>query len=352
MMKVVNVGIIGMGNISDIYCENLCTVHENTRVLACADVNLEVAKAKAEKWGIPLVLSVDDLLANEEIEIVLNLTPPKFHYEITKKALLAGKHVYTEKPLAGTAKEADELVALAEEKQLLFGCAPETNYGASVSTAKELLEEGAIGKILYADARFRGPGDENWHPNPAFLYQEGAGPLFDRGPYFLTDLVYLLGKVDTVFAMTAIGFPTRTITSEPLKGQVFPVETPSHVQGLLRFANGAIASTLFSFDMRCPYDSAVEIFGTEGSILIRMPIGFGTPVQLCKNGGQYEEVPNINDRTGNIRGYAVSCMAQCLIDGTKEHPAPASIGRHIVEIMEKYYESADSGALCHVNSKP
>ena len=352
MMKVVNVGIIGMGNISDIYCENLCTVHENTRVLACADVNLEVAKAKAEKWGIPLVLSVDDLLANEEIEIALNLTPPKFHYEITKKALLAGKHVYTEKPLAGTAKEADELVALAEEKQLLFGCAPETNYGASVSTAKALLEEGAIGKILYADARFRGPGDENWHPNPAFLYQEGAGPLFDRGPYFLTDLVYLLGKVDTVFAMTAIGFPTRTITSEPLKGQVFPVETPSHVQGLLRFANGAIVSTLFSFDMRCPYDSAVEIFGTEGSILIRMPIGFGTPVQLCKNGGQYEEVPNINDRTGNIRGYAVSCMAQCLIDGTKEHPAPASIGRHIVEIMEKYYESADSGALCHVNSKP
>ena len=217
MMKVVNVGIIGTGNISDIYCKNLCTVHENTRVLACADVNLEAAKAKAEKWGIPFVQTVDELLANEQIEIVVNLTPPKFHYEITRKALLSGKHVYTEKPLALTAEDADSLVALAEEKQLLLGCAPETNYGASVSTAKALLDQGAIGKVLYADARFRGPGDENWHPNPAFLYQEGAGPLFDRGPYFLTDLVYLLGKVDSVFAVTAIGFPTRTITSAPLK---------------------------------------------------------------------------------------------------------------------------------------
>lgn len=351
-MKIVNVGIIGMGNISDIYCENLCTVHENTRVLACADVNLEAAKAKAEKWGIPTVQTVDELLANEDIEIVVNLTPPKFHYEITKKALLAGKNVYTEKPLARTAEEAGILVDLAEEKNLLLGCAPETNYGASVSTAKALLEQGAIGDILYADARFRGPGDENWHPNPAFLYQEGAGPLFDRGPYFLTDLIYLLGKVDSVFAMTATGFPTRTITSEPLKGQVFKVETPSHVQSLLRFEKGYIASTLFSFDMRCPYDSAVEIFGTKGSIIIRMPIGFGTPVQLCLNGGQYEEVPNVNDRTGNIRGYAISCMAECLAEGRKDHPAPASIGRHVVEVMEKYYESAESGALCKVNSRP
>ena len=351
-MRVVNVGIIGMGNISDIYCENLCTVHENTRVLACADVNLEVAKAKAEKWGIPLVLTVDELLANEEIEIVVNLTPPKFHYEISKKALLSGKNVYTEKPLGLNTEEADSLVALAEEKGLLLGCAPETNYGASVSTAKALLEKGVIGKVLYADARFRGPGDEYWHPNPAFLYQNGAGPLFDRGPYFLTDLVYLLGKVDSVFALTATGFPTRTITSEPLKGQVFAVETPSHVQGLLRFESGVMASTLFSFDMRCPYDSAVEIFGTEGSILIEKPIGFGEPIRVCMKATKYEEVPHVNDRTGNIRGYAVACMAECLANGTKDHPAPATIGRHVVEIMEKYYESADSGTLCHVNSRP
>ena len=172
----------------------------------------ESAKEKAEKWNIPTVQTVDGLLANGDVEIVVNLTPPKFHYEITKKALLAGKNVYTEKPLAETAKDAEELVALAEERGLLLGCAPETNYGASVSTAKALLDSGAIGKVLYADARFRGPGDENWHPNPAFLYQEGAGPLFDRGPYFLTDLIYLLGIPGELIIML-----WSVITKKPTK---------------------------------------------------------------------------------------------------------------------------------------
>lgn len=351
-MKIANIGIIGTGNISDIYCENLCTVHENTNVLACADVNLEAAKAKAEKWGIPQVMTVDELLSNPDIDIVVNLTPPKFHFEISRRALLAGKHVYTEKPLGMTTREADILMDLAREKGLLLGCAPETPWGAAVSTAKALIDQGAIGKVLYADARFRGPGDENWHPNPAFLYQPGAGPLFDRGPYFLNDLVYLLGKVDSVFAMHAIGFPTRTITSEPKKGEVFKVETPSHVQGLMRFASGVMVSTLFSFDMRCPYDSAIEIFGTEGSILIDKPIAFGVPVKLCKNCGEYEEVPHVNDRTNNIRGYAVSCMAQCLAEGRTDHPAAGSIGRHVVEIMEKYMLSAENGQMYTIDSQP
>lgn len=351
-MKVTNVGIIGMGHISNIYCENLQTVHENTTVLACADVNLEEAKAKAEKWGIPNVLTVEELLARDNIEIVVNLTPPKAHYEITKKALEAGKHVYTEKPLATNIQEANELVALAREKGLLLGCAPETNYGAGVSTAKELLAKGAIGKVLYADARFRWPGDENWHPNPEFLYQPGAGPLFDRGPYFLNVLVDLLGKADSVFSMTSIGFPTRTITSKPKYGQVFKVETPSHVQGLIRFHSGVICSTLFSFDLHCPYDSAIELFGTEGSILIKEPIGFGYPVKLCKGTGEYEEVPFVNERTGNIRGYAVACMAQALAEGRTDHPAPGTIGRHVVEIMEKYLESAENGAIAVVESAP
>ena len=351
-MKVTNVGIIGMGHISNIYCENLQTVHENTTVLACADVNMEAAKSKAEVWGIPNVLTVEELLARDDIEIIVNLTPPKAHYEISRRALEAGKHVYTEKPLATNIQDANALVDLAREKGLLLGCAPETNYGACVSTAKELLAKGAIGKVLYADARFRWPGDENWHPNPEFLYQPGAGPLFDRGPYFLNVLVDLLGKADSVFSMHAIGFPTRTITSKPKYGQVFKVETPSHVQGLLRFHSGVICSTLFSFDLHCPYDSAIELFGTEGSILIKEPIGFGYPVKLCKGTGEYEEVPFVNDRTGNIRGYAVACMAEALAEGRKDHPAPGTIGRHVVEIMEKYLESAESGKLVEIISTP
>ena len=347
-MRIAKIGIIGTGHISEIYCQNLTTVHENTEIIACADVNREAAQKKAEKWNIPCVLTVEELLQREDIDIVVNLTPPKNHYEIIKASLLAGKHVFTEKPLATTAAEADELVALAKEKGKMLGAAPETNYGAGVSTGKALIAQGAIGKVLYADARFRWPGDENWHPNPSFLYQPGAGPLYDRGPYFLNALVDLLGNVSQVSAMTAIGFPTRTVTSKPRYGEVFKVETPSHVQGMLRFENGVLATLLLSFDMKCPYDSAIEIFGTEGSILIKEPIGFGYPVYLSKNTGSYEEVPFVNDLTGNIRGYSVADMAQCIETGRKEHMAPGSRAKHLLHIMEKMLESADTGKVCKV----
>ena len=351
-MQTAKIGIIGTGHISDIYLKNLNTVYPNTQVVACADVNLAAAQAKADKWSVPDVLDVDTLLSREDISIVVNLTPPQHHYSVIRQALLAGKHVYTEKPLAASTEQANALVALAEEKGLLLCSAPETNYGATVSTAKALLQEDAIGKILYADARFRWPGDENWHPNPAFLYQKGAGPLYDRGPYFLNVLVDLLGKVDSVFAMGAIGYPTRTVTSKPRFGEVFPVETFSHMQGMLRFSSGVLASTLFSFDLKCPYDSAIELFGTKGSMRINEPIGFGAPLELSIAGEDYQSVPLVNDRTDNIRGYAVSCMAAYLNGDTNEIPAPGSRARHLVEIMDKYMESAQQGVLCPVDSTP
>ena len=349
-MRIARIGIIGTGHISEIYCENLTTVHENTEIVAVADVNRVAAEAKAAKWNIPYVLTVEELLAREDIDIVVNLTPPKNHYEIIKASLLAGKHVFTEKPLATTAAEADELVALAEETGKMLGAAPETNYGAGVSTAKELMKQGAIGKILYADAHFRWPGDENWHPNPAFLYQPGAGPLYDRGPYFLNVLVDLLGAASEVAAMTSIGFPTRTVTSKLRYGEVFPVETPSHVQGMIRFASGVLATLMLSFDIKGPYDSAIEIFGTEGSILIKEPIGFGNPVYLSKNTAPYEEVPFVNDLTGNIRGYSVADMAECIETGRTDFMAPGTRARHLLYIMEKMLESAETGTFCKIDS--
>lgn len=349
-MRIAKIGIIGTGHISEIYCQNLTTVHENTEIIACADVNREAAQKKAAKWNIPYVLTVEELLAREDIDIVVNLTPPKNHYEIIKAALLAGKHVFTEKPLATTAAEADELMELAAQMGKMLGAAPETNYGAGVSTARDLLAKNAIGKVLYADAHFRWPGDENWHPNPAFLYQPGAGPLYDRGPYFLNVLVDLLGGVKEVCAMTAIGFPTRTVTSKLRYGEVLPVETPSHVQGMLRFESGVLATMLLSFDIKGPYDSAIEIFGTEGSILIKEPIGFGNPVYLSKNTQEYEEVPFVNDLTGNIRGYSVADMAACIETGRADFLAPGSRARHLLHIMEKMLESADTGRVCQVDS--
>lgn len=349
-MRIAKIGIIGTGHISEIYCQNLTTVHENTEILAVADVNRAAAEAKAAKWNIPYVLTVEELLAREDIDIVVNLTPPKNHYEIIKAALMAGKHVFTEKPLATTAAEADELVALAKEKGRMLGAAPETNYGAGVSTGKALIESGTIGKVLYADAHFRWPGDENWHPNPSFLYQPGAGPLYDRGPYFLNALVDLLGGADEVFAMTSIGFSTRTVTSKARYGEVFPVETPSHVQGMIRFSSGVLATLLLSFDIKGPYDSAIEIFGTEGSILIKEPIGFGNPVYISKNTAPYEEVPFVNNLTGNIRGYSVADMAQCIETGRTDHMAPGTRARHILHIMEKMLESAEKACVCKVDS--
>lgn len=349
-MRIAKIGIIGTGHISEIYCQNLTTVHENTEIVAVADINREAAEKKAAKWNIPYVLTVEELLAREDIDIVVNLTPPKTHYEVIKASLNAGKHVFTEKPLATTAAEADELVELATVKGKMLGSAPETNYGAGVSTAKELINSGVIGKVLYADAHFRWPGDENWHPNPAFLYQPGAGPLYDRGPYFLNALVDLLGSADEVFAMTAIGFPTRTITSQPRLGEVFPVETPSHVQGMIRFTSGVLATVLLSFDIKGPKDSAIEVFGTEGSILIKEPIGFGYPVYLSKNSEPYEQVPFVNDLTGNIRGYSIAHMASCIETGNPHHMAPGTRARHILHIMEKMLESADTGHVCKLNS--
>lgn len=349
-MRIAKIGIIGTGHISNIYCQNLITVHENTEVVACADVIRKAAEEKAEKWNIPYVLTVEELLAREDIDIVLNLTPPNSHYEITKAALLSGKHVYTEKPLAATSAEADELVVLAEERGLMLASAPETNYGASVSTAKALIEKGEIGKVLYADAFFRWPGDENWHPNPNFLYQPGAGPLYDRGPYHINVLVDMLGGVKEVSAMTSIGFPTRTITSQLHYGEVFEVETPSHVQSMLRFENGVLATLLLSFDIKGPSDSAIEIFGTEGSILIKNPVGFGNPVYLSKNTSDYEEVPFVNDLTGNIRGYSVADMATCIETGRKDYMAPGTRAKHILHVLEKIMESADTGKVCQIDS--
>ena len=350
-MRIANIGIIGTGHISEIYCENLTTVHENTQIIAVADINRQAAEAKAAKWNIPHVLTVEELLAREDIDIVVNLTPPRNHYEVIKAALLAGKHVFTEKPLATTAAEADELVELAAKLGKMLGAAPETNYGAGVSTGKALIQQGVIGKVLYADAHFRWPGDENWHPNPNFLYQPGAGPLYDRGPYFLNALVDLLGGVKEVCAMTAIGFPTRTITSKLHYGEVFQVETPSHVQGMLRFDSGVLATLLLSFDIKGPSDSAIEIFGTEGSILIKEPIGFGYPVLLSKNTAPYEEVPFVNDLTGNIRGYSVADMAACIETGRTDHMAPGTRARHLLHIMEKMQESAETGRFCTIETK-
>ena len=236
-----NVGIVGCGNISGIYLKNLTTVFGNVTVYACADLDAAKAKAAQEKYGIPHVMTFDEMLLSDEIETILNLTTPGSHYALSKRALLAGKNVYVEKPLALRYEDGKELVAIAKEKGLYLGCAPDTFLGAGIQTCMRLIGEGAIGRPIAASAFMMCRGHESWHPAPEFYYDIGGGPLLDMGPYYITALVRLLGRAESVMAYGAKAFEERTITSEPKKGTKIPVKVDTHNAGVIRIENGALA---------------------------------------------------------------------------------------------------------------
>ena len=251
-MRKVNVAVVGCGNISGIYLENLTKRFHNVQVYAVSDLIAENAKTKSELYGIAKILTFEEIIADPNVEIVLNLTTPPTHYSLCRRALEAGKHVYVEKPLSLTYAEGKALVSLAEERGLLLGCAPDTFLGAGQQTCRRIIEEGLLGDIIGATAFMVCHGHESWHPGPEFYYKKGGGPMFDMGPYYLTALVNMMGPVEWVSGMTAISVPTRTITSQPKYGQVIDVEVPTHVNGLLRFANGAIGNIITSFDVWSP----------------------------------------------------------------------------------------------------
>ena len=246
-MQPVPIGIIGAGNISGIYLE-ADQKFPNIRVTAIADVDMSRARAQAEKFGKQAV-TVDDLLADPEIQLVVNLTPPQAHAPVAMQVLAAGKHVYNEKPLAISLEDARRMIALAESKGLRIGCAPDTFLGGGLQTCRALIEEGAIGQPVLAFARMLSAGVESWHPNPEFFYKPGGGPMFDMGPYYLTALVSLLGPAKRVSGMTRITYPERVITSQPLHGTRIVVEVPTLVAGLVEFASSAVANVVTTFDI-------------------------------------------------------------------------------------------------------
>lgn len=247
-VQPVSVGVIGCGNISGAYMRMLKTL-PIVRVVACADLRPEAAQALAEQYQVPCVLSVEALLADPQIEIVLNLTVPQAHGAIAIAALEAGKSVYNEKPLALTREEGRRMLTLAAQKGLRVGGAPDTFLGGGLQTCRELIDAGVIGEPVAATAFMMSRGHEHWHPNPAFYYQKGGGPMFDMGPYYLTALVSLLGPVRRVTGATRITRPQRIITSQPRYGEVIEVETPTHVAGLLDFAAGPIGTIITTFDV-------------------------------------------------------------------------------------------------------
>ena len=339
------IGIVGCGNISSIYLKNL-QLYDQTSVVAVADLDLSRAQTKAAEFGVGHATTVDELLADPEVEIVLNLTVPKAHNEVAIKALEAGKHVYNEKPLTVGWEEGQKLVAIAKSKGLRVGCAPDTVLGAGIQTCHEVIDSGAIGTLVAAQAFMMCPGHESWHPDPAFYYEKGGGPLFDMGPYYLSALVMLLGPAVRVTGSTRASFPTRTITSEPKLGQTIPVETPTHLSTVIDFANGAIVQLTTSFDVVAHTLPCIEVYGSEGSLRVPDPNGFGGPVQLWKRGDKdWSDVPVVRPYAENSRGLGVLDMALAQASG-QAHRANGDVALHTLEIMHAAHWASEQG--CHV----
>ncbi len=333
------VGIIGCGNISGIYLQNLTKTFRNIELAACADMVAERAEAKAAEHGIT-AMSVESLLADPSISIIVNLTIPKAHAAVTLAALEAGKHVYLEKPFAITREDGQAMLAKAREKGLRIGCAPDTFLGGGIQTVRKLLDDGWIGRPTGATAFMTCHGHESWHPDPEFYYEVGGGPLFDMGPYYLTALVNLLGPVASVAGHADATFPTRTITSEKKYGKVIDVEVPTHVTGLLRFVAGQSATVMTTFDVWHSTLPRIELYGSEGTLLVPDPNTFGGPVLLRRMGqADWTPMPLSHGFSDNSRGIGVADMARGIAAGTP-HRADMALAYHVLDIMHGIHDAA------------
>lgn len=346
----VGIGIIGAGYISTIYLENCTTRFDNLQVIAIADVMTVRAEAQAKRFGIE-ALTVEQLLAHPDIEIVVNLTIPAAHGEVALAALDAGKSIYNEKPLAATREDARRIVTRAHEVGVLAGCAPDTFLGAGFQTARKLLDDGVIGIPAAANAMLMLSGHERWHPNPDFYYQPGGGPLFDMGPYYLAALMSLLGPVERVAATASASFETRAIATGPRAGEIIPVNTPTHIVALLDFVQGPRSSLTTSFDVYETNRSTLVLYGSEGSLRLPDPNTFGGPIELLRAGSDtWEPVELIPGYAENSRGLGVSDMARALRNGTTPR-ASGELGYHIVDVMRAALESSNQGKHIHIKSR-
>lgn len=346
-MDPLRVGVVGCGNISSIYLENL-QKFRSTTVVSCADLDLERAQAASARFGVDRAVSPRELLGDPDVELVLNLTVPKAHAVVNASAIRAGKHVYVEKPLSLSREETADFFGV--EGQPLVGGAPDTFLGAGLQTCRRLIDQGAIGRPIGVNAFMMCHGHEGWHPSPEFYYEQGGGPLFDMGPYYLTALVSLLGPIATVQGSARATFPTRTITSEPKRGQVIEVETPTHIIGLLEFEGGAAGQLSTSFDVWHHTMPHIEIYGSEGSLLTPDPNGFGGPIKIRgARQSEWEDVAPAGPYSQNSRGLGVLDMAHAIRRG-RDARASGALAYHVLDAMQAILESAESGARTPLSS--
>jgi predicted dehydrogenase len=346
-----NIGVAGIGKISGIYLDNLTGMFgKRVKLTALCDVVFERAKKAAADYHAKAYKNLDEML-NADVDIVLNLSQPRYHFEIALASIKAGKHVYNEKPLCTKREDAAVLLKAAAEKRVRVGGAPDTFLGAGIQTCRKLIDEGRIGSPVAATAFMMNHGPEHWHPAPEFFYKPGGGPMFDMGPYYLTALVSLLGSVARVCGSAKISSPTRIITSEPLNGAIINVEVPTHVAGILEFADGAVGTIITSFDVYSHSLPCFEIYGTEGTLRVPDPNTFGGPVYVRRfREEEWMQIPLVNSYTEDSRGLGVTEMAEAIEEG-RPHRASAELAYHVLDIMHGIHETAESGKYYKIKSK-
>ncbi|MGQ7847122.1 Gfo/Idh/MocA family protein [Granulosicoccus sp. 3-233] len=351
-MDKLNVGIIGCGNISSTYL-SLAPLFRTIDVKAVADIDAAVAQERANEYGVR-AQGVDELIAADDVDIIVNLTVPAAHHAITRRILEGGKHAYSEKPLVLSLEDGRQLQDLAQAKGLRIGSAPDTFLGGAHQAARSAVDSGRIGNITGATCHFMNAGMENWHPNPDFFFLPGGGPVLDMGPYYMTNLVQFMGPVRAVSAMASTGSPTRTIGNGPREGESINVSTPTNYQALLEFHGGAIVTLGSSWDVRAHRHANMELYGTTGTLFVPDPNFFGGTVELANGNGDVEvlsndghpfAVPNTEDSQeiprANYRCAGLADMADSIIR-QKPHRCNLELALHVVDILTSIQTSAES----------
>lgn len=343
------IGIIGAGNISSQYLKAMRDFPV-LEVIGLADMRDEAAAARGAEFGVPAA-RVDQLLADPAVDIVLNLTIPRAHVEVGLRALAAGKHVYGEKPLGIDLGEGRRLLQAAEAAGLRLGSAPDTFLGGAHQQARQVIDSGAIGDVIGGTAFFACPGHEYWHPDPAFYYDIGGGPVLDMGPYYITDLVNLLGPVARVQALSVTPLKQRPVRSEPKRGELMEVKVDTHVTGTLVFVSGALVQITLSFDVPKHAHLPFQLFGSEASLIVPDPNHFGGELRLAPPRGEWEEVPvTLPFADANYRSLGLADMAHAILEA-RPHRASGALALHVLEVMQAFATASREERIVEIESR-
>jgi predicted dehydrogenase len=348
---VSRIAIVGCGVIAPAYATTFNELGW-VELVACADAVPDKAQQLAEQFGIPRASTLDAVLAADDVDTIVNLTPPTFHHEVTDAALHAGKAVFSEKPLGIDFTEGTGLHTTAHARGLRLGCAPDTFLGPGLQTARAAIDAGLIGEPVAANAFMLGRGPEWWHPNPEIFYTRGAGPLFDMGPYYLTTLVQLLGPAVAITATGRITRAKRTILSEARKGEAIDVEVPTHVSSAVEFGNGAIATLVTSFDVIAARPRHIEIYGLEGTLAVPDPNTFGGPVQIKGPlDREWRDLPLRVTGLPDRRGIGAADMIWATRTG-RAHRCSGDLALHVLELMSSALASSADGVRVPIATAP